>query len=102
MSRTPIHPGIILADELAELGMSAAEAARMLGVPANRITQILKGARNITSDTAYRLSLWLGTSAEFWLNLQNSYELRKLAQDSGQAIAKRVIPLSSHSVQPSL
>ncbi len=76
MARTPIHPGEILADELKELGMSAAELARILHVPASRITLILNGQRGITADTALRLGQWLGTGAEFWLNLQKSYELR--------------------------
>jgi addiction module HigA family antidote len=79
MARTPIHPGEILSDELDELGISAAELARTLHVPANRITQILKGQRAITADTALRLGKWLGTGAELWINLQKSYELR-LAQ----------------------
>jgi addiction module HigA family antidote len=79
MARTPIHPGEILADELEEIGMSAAELARTLHVPTNRITQIINGQRAITADTALRLGQWLGTGAELWLNLQKSYEL-KLAQ----------------------
>jgi antitoxin HigA-1 len=79
MARTPIHPGEILTDELAEMGLSAAQLARNLGVPTNRITQILNGERAITADTALRLGHWFGMSAEFWLNLQKSYELR-LAQ----------------------
>jgi addiction module HigA family antidote len=81
MARTPIHPGEILADELEELGMSAAELARTLHVPTNRITQILKGQRAITADTALRLGKWLGTGAELWLNLQKSYELRQAQQE---------------------
>ncbi|MBA2658374.1 MAG: HigA family addiction module antitoxin [Nitrosospira sp.] len=76
MARTPIHPGVILGDELAEIGMSAAALARTLRVPTNRITQIIKGQRAVTADTAVRLSKWLGTSPNFWLNLQQSYELR--------------------------
>jgi addiction module HigA family antidote len=79
MARTPIHPGEILSDELTELQTSAAALAQTLRVPTNRISQILKGQRAITADTALRLSKWMGTSQEFWLNLQNAYELR-LAQ----------------------
>lgn len=79
MARAPIHPGEILSDELTELQTSAAALARTLRVPTNRISQILKGQRAITADTALRLSKWMGTSPEFWLNLQNAYELR-LAQ----------------------
>jgi addiction module HigA family antidote len=86
MARTPIHPGEILADELAELGISAAELGRTLHVPTNRITQILKGQRAVTADTALRLGKWLGTGAELWLNLQKSYELRKAQQELGDEL----------------
>lgn len=92
MARTPIHPGEILGDELAELGISAAELARILHVPTNRITQIINGQRAITADTALRLGRWLGTGAELWLNLQKSYELRLAQQELGdelKTIARR-------------
>ena len=79
MRLTAIHPGEHLAEELKELGLSAAELARRLDVPTNRITGILNGQRAITGDTALRLAHFFGTSAEFWLNLQSLYELR-LAQ----------------------
>lgn len=91
MARPPIHPGEILAEELAELQMSAAELARILHVPTNRITQILAGKRSITADTALRLGQWLGTGAELWLNLQKNYELRLAQQEKGEEI-KRTIP----------
>ena len=74
--REPIHPGEILRDDLDALNMSAAELARQLNVPANRITQILNGQRSITGDTALRLGHFFGTSAQFWLNLKVLYELR--------------------------
>ena len=86
MARTPIHPGEILADELDELGISAAELARILHVPTNRITQIVKGQRAVTADTALRLGKWLGTGAELWLNLQKSYELRRAQQELGDEL----------------
>lgn len=86
MARTPIHPGAILADELAELGLSAAELARLLRVPTNRITQILKGQRAVTADTALRLGQWLGTGPELWLNLQKSYELRVAQEQLAQEL----------------
>src|SRR5437762_1841456 len=91
MARTPIHPGEILADELAELHISAAELARILHVPTNRITQILKGKRALTADTAIRLGRWFGTGAEIWLNLQKSYELRLAERQIGKEV-KRLIP----------
>jgi antitoxin HigA-1 len=86
MPITAIHPGEHLAEELSELGMSAAELARRLEVPTNRITGILNGQRAITGDTALRLAHFFGTTAEFWLNLQSLYEIRIAQQKSGKAI----------------
>ena len=80
MARTPIHPGEHLAEELKELGISAAEVARQIEVPVNRITEIINGQRGVTADTALRLGHWFGTSAEYWLNLQKLYELRLARQ----------------------
>jgi addiction module HigA family antidote len=91
MPRPAIHPGEILAEELAELEISANELARILHVPANRITQILAGKRAITADTALRLGQWLGSGAEVWLNLQKAYELRLAEQSIGEEI-RRTIP----------
>ena len=88
MARTAIHPGEHLAEQLHELGMSAAELGRKLGVPTNRITGILKGKRAITGDSALRLAHFFGTSAEFWLNLQKLYELRMADQKAGAAIRR--------------
>ncbi|HYO48612.1 MAG TPA: HigA family addiction module antitoxin [Chloroflexia bacterium] len=90
MARPPIHPGEILAGELEELNMTAAELARTLHVPTNRITQILKGQRGITADTALRLGQWLGTGAELWLNLQKAYELRQAEAEAGQEIRRTI------------
>jgi antitoxin HigA-1 len=86
MALTAIHPGEHLAEELRELGMSAAELARKLDVPTNRVTSILNGQRAITGDTALRLSHFFSTSAEFWLNLQSLYELRLAQQKVGNSI----------------
>ncbi|MBI1213415.1 MAG: HigA family addiction module antidote protein [Alphaproteobacteria bacterium] len=88
MTRTPIHPGEILGEELAALNISAAELARQLKVPTNRITGILNGERAVSADTALRLGHWFGTSAEFWLNLQKSYELRLAERDKGREIKR--------------
>ena len=85
MPITAIHPSEHLAEELEELevlGMSAAELARQLKVPTNRITAIINGQRAITGDTALRLGHLFGTSPEFWLNLQSLYELRLAEQES--------------------
>jgi addiction module HigA family antidote len=81
-----IHPGEHLAEELRELGMSAAELARKLDVPTNRITEILNGRRAITGDTALRLAHFFGTTPEFWLNLQSLYELRIAQKKAGKSI----------------
>ena len=86
--REPIHPGETLREDLEALGMSAAELARRVEVPVNRITQILNGQRAITGDTALRLGRFFGTSAEFWLNLQKIFELRCAEQKNGAAIAR--------------
>ena len=86
MPVTAIHPGEHLSEELRTLGMSAAELARKLDVPTNRITQILNGQRAVTGDTALRLAHFFGTSPEFWLNLQSLYELRLAQQKAGKAI----------------
>ena len=88
MARTPIHPGEILGDELEALAITAAELARQISVPTNRVTGILNGRRAITADTALRLGHWFGTSAEFWLNLQKSYELRLAENGKGAEIRK--------------
>jgi len=88
MARTAIHPGEHLAEQLKELGMSAAELGRQLVVPTNRITGILNGKRAITGDSALRLAHFFGTSAEFWLNLQKLYELRIADQKAGAAIRR--------------
>jgi len=90
MARDPIHPGKFLADEIEALGMSVPEVAAELHVPANRIYQILKGQRALTAGTALRLSQWLGTSAEMWMNLQKLYELRLAEQKEGEKIKRTI------------
>ena len=90
-----IHPGEHLAKELTELEMSAAELARKLDVPTNRITGILNGQRAITGDTALRLAHFVGTSAEFWLNLQSLYELRLAEKKVGKSI--KALPKLKHT-----
>ncbi|MBV6415780.1 MAG: Antitoxin HigA [Steroidobacteraceae bacterium] len=86
MARTAIHPGEHLAEQLETLEMSAAELARRIGVPTNRVTQIVNGQRAVTGDTALRLGHFFGTSPEFWLNLQMMYELRIAERDAGASI----------------
>ena len=89
-----IHPGEHLAEELKVLDMSAAELARRLSVPTNRITEILNGRRAITGDTALRLAHFFGTTAEFWLNLQSLYELRIAQKKAGKSIDR--LPTLKH------
>src|ERR1051325_3843383 len=86
MAQPVIHPGEHLKEELQELGMSAAELARKLDVPTNRITGILNGQRAITGDTALRLGHFFGMSPQFWLNLQGLYELRVAQGKIGMSI----------------
>ena len=87
-----VHPGEILADEIKELSLSSNALAKILDVPANRITAIINRQRGVTADTALRLSRYLGTTPHFWLNLQKTYELRKAEISSGKRIKERVKP----------
>ena len=88
----PVHPGEILKDELSELGLSANAFAKALGVPANRIVNILLGKRAITADTALRLSLYFGSGPEIWMNLQTNYDLAVTIRDRGKTLKKTVRP----------
>ena len=86
----PIHPGEVLKGELSEIGMSANAFAQALNVPTNRITAILKGTRSITADTALRISHFFGTTPEFWLNLQSSYDLKVTRESVGKKVEQEV------------
>ena len=88
MASRAIHPGEHLAEELDALDMSAAELARRLKVPTNRVTTILNGQRAISGDTALRLAHFFGTTPQLWLNLQSLYEIRLAEEKSGKAIKK--------------
>jgi antitoxin HigA-1 len=91
---TPIHPGEILNEEfLKPMGISQSKLARDVDVPHRRINEIVLGKRNISPDTAMRLSTYFGTSAEFWMNLQTTYDLRML-QSSGKTKYNKIAPLS--------
>lgn len=83
MNREPIHPGEFLADELKEIGITPTELSRQLGVPPNRVSQIIRGLRDITADTALRLGRFFGTGPELWLNLQKAYDLDKARASLG-------------------
>ena len=86
MARSAIHPGEHLAEAIEAMGITAAQLARDIKVPANRVTEILHFTRAITADTALRLGRYFGTSPEFWMNLQQIYELRRAEREIGKAI----------------
>lgn len=80
------HPGEVLAQRLEAVGVSPTELARQLGVPANRITQIINGKRGITGDSALRLGHWFRDTPLFWMNLQARCDLELAEAESGRAI----------------
>jgi addiction module HigA family antidote len=88
----PVHPGEILREELDELGLSANALSKALGVPVNRVTMILNGQRGVSADTALRLARYFGTTAQFWLSLQKTWELRRAEIEAGREIARQVTP----------
>ena len=88
----PIHPGELLRDELNEIGVSLNELGRALRVPMNRISAIVNGNRAITVDTAMRLARYFGTSPQYWLNLQNAYDLEVAEREVGSRIEREVLP----------
>jgi len=90
----PIHPGEILEEEfMIPLGLSANALARRIDVPVTRISEIVRGNRGITADTALRLALFFGTSSELWLGLQVEYDLRVARRDLTPDLQKRIIPM---------
>jgi addiction module HigA family antidote len=82
-----IHPGYHIAAELEERGVSQAELARALHVPASRVSEIIRGRRSVNADFALRLGRWMGTGPEFWLNLQKTHDPRLAEQQHGSEIA---------------
>ena len=89
------HPGEILQEEfLLPMGISQYRLALDLRIPHSRVTAIVRGRRAISLDTALRLSRYFGTSAEFWIGLQQEFDLRKVRAESGAAIQSQVIPLA--------
>lgn len=87
---TPVHPGRILRGELEARSLSANQLALALRVPSGRITQILNGKRGISTETALRLGRYFGNSAEFWLGLQTSYDLKRAEAELGGRIRREV------------
>jgi addiction module HigA family antidote len=90
MSKLPIHPGVHIKHELEDIGMSANQLAKDLDIPQNRLSEIIRGRRGISADTALRLAAWLGTTPQFWMNLQRNYELDLVEESKGEEIRKRV------------
>lgn len=86
------HPGRLLKRELEARSLSANRLALDLGVPSGRVTDILKGRRAISADTALRLGRYFGNSAQFWLDLQSQYEIAVAERRHGTEIARRVRP----------
>ena len=93
---SPIFPGeILLEDFLKPAGISVNRLALDIRVPVSRVYEIVAGRRAITADTALRLARYLGTTPEFWMNLQTKYELRKMIDERADSIAADVRPLSA-------
>jgi len=88
----PIHPGEHIMDEMAELGLTGSQFARALGVPPNRMTEIVAGRRGITADTALRLGRYFGTGPGLWMRLQMEYDLKTAQREKGDEIARVVRP----------
>jgi antitoxin HigA-1 len=89
---TPVTPGEMLKDEfLTEYSLSQNELARAIGISPNRITEIVNGRRRITADTALRLGLYFGNSAEFWMNLQSHYDLKLARRGIAPEDAQRIV-----------
>ena len=93
MLKRAVHPGEILRDELAELGVSQSEFARQLNVPPNRISQIIAGKRSVTGDTALRFGHWFGVEPQFWLNLQAQFDLAVAERRVGNSV--RALPTAA-------
>ncbi|MGA8161364.1 MAG: HigA family addiction module antitoxin [Acidobacteriaceae bacterium] len=92
--RVTTHPGEMLVEEfLKPLRISQNQLALDLRVPANRIGQIVRGLRGVTPETALRLARYFGNSPEFWLNLQQMYDLSQARKESGRAIEEEVRPM---------
>ncbi len=90
MHRLRTHPGEILREEfLIPLGLSARALAKLLDIPPNRLSEIMRGNRDVTADTALRLGRYFGTDPRFWMNLQTAYDLSKAEQTQNY---KKIVP----------
>ena len=91
----PVHPGEILREEIEAAGVSEDALSKALDVPLSRVTLILEGRQGITADTALRMARYFGTSPQLWLNLRQTWELRRAEIEVGRKITERVIPRQS-------
>ena len=87
-----VHPGRLLKREMAARKLSANRLSLDIGVPSGRVTDILNGRRAITADTAVRLGLYFGNSAQFWLDLQGQYDIGMVEREKGAELVRRVWP----------
>ena len=90
MSKLPIHPGEQIALDLEDIGLSANQLAKALDIPQSRLSEIIRGRRGISADTALRLATWQDTSPQYWMNLQRNYELDLALQEQGEEIRMNV------------
>ena len=95
MLKRVVHPGEVLRDELAKLGVTPTAFARQIDVPPNRVSQIIAGKRSVTSDAALRFGHWFGVDPQFWLNLQTQFDLATAEQRAGAAV--RELPTAARS-----
>jgi addiction module HigA family antidote len=92
MMKNPAHPGELIAENLAELGVSVTEAARGLGVTRQQLHNIIAGRSSITPEMAYKLELALGSTADTWLRMQMNYDLAQIRARSASIKVKRFTP----------
>ena len=97
MFKRAVHPGIVLQDELVELGVTPTALARGISVPPNRISQIIAGKRAVTGDTALRLAHWFGMDPQFWMNLQAQFDLATADYLAGASI--RELPTADYKAE---
>lgn len=91
----PVHPGeVLLEDYIKPMGVSVRAVALALHVPYSRLSEIIKGERGVSADTALRLERYFGSEAQGWLNLQTAYDLRMAEKAAGKTITKEVMPLA--------
>jgi addiction module HigA family antidote len=95
-----VHPGRFLKREIVARKLSANRLSLDIGVPSGRVTDILNGRRAITADTAVRLGLYFGNSAQFWLELQSQYDIGVVEREKGAELAKRVRPADAAVRRP--